>query len=375
MRVAFGTTVLERGRASGAVDGIGTYGRELADRLARDAGLELASFTYAGSGSGGKAQLDFGPFAAQALFTLTTGRPFPLAQRRVVGRVDLVHATDHLIPSLRGVPVIATLMDAIPLSHPLWVRSRLRWLKAALWRRSAGWVDQVITISSFAKQELIRWFGLAEERISVIPLGVGERWFVPPTQADLQRIDDLYALPERFFLFVGTLQPRKNVARLIQAHRMLPKPIRQECPLVVVGRAGWGCEQEVQALRQGDGGMLRWLQYVPDADLVPLVSRGSVLVFPSLYEGFGLPVLEAFAAGLPVIAANTTSLPEVAGEAALLVDPEQVGEIASAMQLLIRDEPLAAQFRGRGRARAAAFTWDRTAERTAEVYHQVCHCR
>lgn len=377
IRVAFGTTVLERCQARGAVDGIGTYSRELLSRLAKTPGLELQPFAYAGpaSGASSAAASNFGPFKLQALFSLATGLPFPVARRSVRGTIDLVHATDHLIPSLGKIPVVATLMDAIPLAHPEWVTYSWQGIKNVLWRRSARWAAHVVTLSTHAKQELIEWFRLPEDRISVTPLGVAGRWFMTPSGTDLERVHTCYALPERFFLFVGTLQPRKNVARLIAAHRMLSRALRKEFPLVVIGRAGWGCEQEVLALSAGDGGALRWLRYVPDADLVPLLSRSSALVFPSLHEGFGLPVLEAFAAGVPVITSNTTALPEVAGDAALLVDPLQPGEIAEAMRTLVENEPLAEQLRKRGRARAAAYTWDRTATLTAEVYGRVLAAR
>jgi alpha-1,3-rhamnosyl/mannosyltransferase len=128
-------------------------------------------------------------------------------------------------------------------------------------------------------------------------------------------------------------------------------------------------------LNEGDQGALRWLRYVPDEDLVPLVSRATALVFPSLHEGFGLPVLEAFAVGIPVLSSNATSLPEVAGDAAMLFDPNQPDEIAEAMKLLINDEALAGKLRASGRERAPLFTWERTAEMTADVYRQVLGSR
>ena len=284
-----------------------------------------------------------------------------------------MHATDHLIPRLRKTPVIATLMDAIPLAHPEWVTYSFLGLKNALWRRSACWADHVVTISEHAKQELMQWFRLPEKRITVTPL-VDQRWFVTPTTSDIGRVNAEYALPERFFLFVGTLQPRKNVSQLIAAHRRLPDTVRREFPLVVVGRAGWGCNAEVAALNEGDQGALRWLRYVPDGDLVPLVSRATALVFPSLHEGFGLPVLEAFAVGIPVLSSNATSLPEVAGDSAILFDPNQSDEIAEAMKLLINDDVLAKKLEF-GRERAALFTWERTAEMTADVYRRVLGSR
>lgn len=378
MRVAFGTTVLERGLAQNAVDGIGNYSRELLRRLSDTKELELAPFVYSSElrnrGLISEA-VDFGPFKPQALFSLVSGRPFPIAAQRVSDRIDLVHATDHLIPRLRKTPVVATLMDAIPLAHPEWVTYSLRGLKNALWRRSACWADHVVTISEHAKQELMQWFRLPEERITVTPLGVDQRWFVEPTTSDVGRMNAAHSLPERFFLFVGTLQPRKNVSQLIAAHRRLPDTLRREFPLVVAGRAGWGCDAEVAALNEGDQGALRWLRYVPDGDLVPLVSRATALVFPSMHEGFGLPVLEAFAVGIPVLSSNATSLPEVAGDAAILFDPSQTDEITEAMSLLIKHEALAGQLKARGRERAASFTWERTAKMTADVYRRVLGSR
>lgn len=377
-RVAFGTTVLERGLAQNAIDGIGNYSRELLRGLAETDKFEIFPFVYSSelpNRAHGADTIDFGAFRQQALYSLVTGCGFPIAARRTSDKIDLVHATDHLILRLPKTRVVATLMDAIPLAHPEWVAYPLRRIKNALWRRSAGWADHVITISEHAKEELIRWFRLPEERITVTPLGVDRRWFVAPTTSDVCRVDAAYSLPERFFLFVGTLQPRKNVSRLIAAHRKLPSALRHEFPLVVVGRAGWGCEAEIAALNEGDRGALRWLRYVPDGDLVPLMCRATALVFPSLHEGFGLPVLEAFAVGIPVLSSNATSLPEVAGDAAIFFDPSQPDEIAETMKLLINDQALAGQLKARGRERAALFTWERTAEMTADVYRRVLGSR
>lgn len=373
MRVAFGTTVLERGMAQGSVDGIGSYTRELLCRLRGAHELELVPFSYSRSERRvvRDKRLDLGPFGPQALYSSITGQSFPVANWRVSGQVDLLHATDHLIPLVRKVPVVATLMDAIPLAHPEWVAYSLRGLRNWIWRRSANWPVHILTISGHARQELIQWFGLREDRISVTPLGVDSRWFETPPVDDLERVKDTYVLPERFFLFVGTLQPRKNLARLIAAHRMLSRSERMDYPLYVVGRAGWGCKDEVSALQESDNGTMKWLRYVSDADLVPLVRCASALVFPSLHEGFGLPVLEAFAAGVPVIASNTTSVPEVAGDAALLIDPERVDEISDAMRQVIGNAALADRLRVRGRERALQFTWEHTAALTMDVYRRV----
>ena len=343
-------------------------------RIRDTRGFELVPFVYSSELFGkylNKKCTNFGAFKPQAFYSLTTGLAFPIAAKRASAKADLVHATDHLIPCLPKVPVIATLMDAIPLAHPEWVTHSFRGIKNSLWRRSGGWADHVVTISEHAKKELVEWFRLPEEKITVTPLGVDHRWFVSPDQSDSDRVNAEYSLPGKFFLFVGTLQPRKNVARLIAAHRLLPHALRHEFPLVIIGRAGWECDAEVAALNEGDNGALRWLRYVPDKDLIPLVSSATALVFPSLHEGFGLPLLEAFAAGTPVLSSNATSLPEVAGDAALLFDPKKPNEIAEAMKLLIKNESLAGQLVARGRQRAMLFTWERTAQMTAELYRQV----
>jgi len=177
-----------------------------------------------------------------------------------------------------------------------------------------------------------------------------------------------YRLDRHYLLFVGTLQPRKNVATILAAFARLPPAFRSEVQLVIAGRAGWHTDGLVTALRAAENdGRVRWLDYVPAADMRALYQGASAFVFPSLYEGFGLPVLEAFAAGVPVVCSNVTSLPEVAGDAALQVDPTDVVGLASAMEALVSDDALAQRMRDRGRNRAREFTWDRCAEQTLAV--------
>lgn len=374
MRVGFGTTVLAQGMARGGIDGIGSYTRELMQRMAQAPGIKLQPFAYSGPFPADMAgyTLNAGPFQRQAAVSLLTGLPFSLMQRACAGQVDLVHATDHYTPRLRGIPVVATLMDAIPLAHPEWITYRFRCAKNEAWRRSAHWAQHIITISEHSRTEIAQWFRIPEKRISVIPLGVDARWFAKPTPQALSRVRQHYQLPERFFLAVGTLQPRKNIGTLIAAHRLLPASLRREIPLVVVGKAGWGCADVVAQLQAGDQGALRWLQYVPDVDMLPLLHQASALVFPSLHEGFGLPVLEAFAARTPVITSNTTALPEIAtGGGAIIVNPLSSGELAEAMRYIAhaRVEVLQ-QLQSQGQAWAEKFTWESTRNATLAVYQQ-----
>lgn len=373
MRVGFGTTVLARGLAQGGVDGIGSYTRELMQSMAQSPDMALQPFTYAGPMPPEMAAsvVDAGDFQRQALVSLATGVPFRTMQKVLTGKVDLVHATDHYIPKLRGIPVVATLMDAIPLAHPEWVTYRFKRVKNELWRRSAHWAQHIITISEYSRTEIAHWFKIPEKRISVIPLGVDERWFAIPAPEEMERVRSHYKLPAQFFLAVGTLQPRKNIGMLIAAHRMLPPALRREAPLVVVGKAGWGCDEVVAQLRDGDGGALRWLQYVPNADMLPILKQASALVFPSLHEGFGLPILEAFAAQVPVIASNATAIPEVAGQGAMLVNPLNPAAWEDAMRCLFSGKVDVDSMKKHGFSRAKNLGWHYTSRATRSLYAEL----
>lgn len=378
-RIAFGVSALCKGLAGGGLDGIGNYTREILGQLktpafAQQSDLQLVPFAFgcpvpdALTGSTG---VSLGRYSVGAAWSALTGADCP-GIGPLARQVDLIHATDHYVPKCAAVPVVATLMDAIPLSHPHWLRSELRTLKNALWSRAARWADAVITISEYSRTELAHWAGIDPSRITVIPLGVGQGWYRDVARTEMDRVREKYGLSETFFISVGTLQPRKNVARTIEAHRALPDKLRRRCPLVIIGRAGWRCEDVLRLIEQESGtGTVRWLQHVPDQDLLPVLKQATGLLFPSLAEGFGLPVVEAFAAQVPVITSNTTSLPEVAGDAALMVDPLDIDAMSAAMLCLLQDGRLADTLRQRGLARARQFTWQGCAQATAGVYAEV----
>jgi alpha-1,3-rhamnosyl/mannosyltransferase len=372
MKVAFGVSVLARSAQHGGVDGIGTYTRELMAAMPPAARLQPYVFDAPASlWQGATPAVSFGPFARQALAATLPGMDFGGARRTLGTGVDLVHATDHLVPRLRGIPVVATIVDAIPLSHPEWVRYRFKSLKNELWRRTAFWAQHVITISDYSRQQIALHFRLPEERITAIPLGVGPRWFAPADAALCGAVQVQHALPDRYFVSVGTLQPRKNIGRLLSAHASLPERLQREFPLLIVGKPGWGCEDVVARFAGGGLPHVRWLRHLPDAELQIVIKRATALVFPSLHEGFGLPVLEAFAAGVPVVASNTTSIPEVAGDAALLIDPLRVDNIADAMRRIAEESGLASHLVERGRERVRAFSWQACAEKTLRVYESM----
>jgi alpha-1,3-rhamnosyl/mannosyltransferase len=177
-----------------------------------------------------------------------------------------------------------------------------------------------------------------------------------------------YNLPERYMFTVSTVEPRKNLVTLLAAYRLLKTSLKEDCPpLIIVGRKGWNCDDILSYMLELDG-LVQFPGHVSDEELVALYQMATCLVFPSLYEGFGLPVLEAMMAGCPVITSNTSSLPEVAGNAALLIDPLQAEEIEEAMECLLRDDALRKKMSEEGLLWASHFSWQETARLTRETY-------
>ncbi len=366
MKVGLGTTVLSKGKASGHIDGIALYTKHLLEHLPT-VGIQVTSFEFI------KKKLDtnvipLGRFAPQIIMSTLTGSSF-YSSREVKKKVRLFHATDHLIPKLSKIPVIATIMDPIPLAHPEWVTGKYRGVKNVLYKRMGQWADHVITISEFSAEEIQEHFSIPREKISVIPLGVDEECFKRVSRHKKSKVLKRHNLPSDFFIFVGTLQPRKNVTRLLQAFLQLPDEVQSRHPLVIIGRNGWNCEELVTQLKQlKSSKRVYWLDYVSFADKYALLQSSFAMVFPSLYEGFGLPVLEAFASDIPVITSNTTSLPEVVVDAAILVDPYSVDEISQAMLDIATNTALYEKLRILGQQRVKVFSWKSTAEQTAGVY-------
>lgn len=375
MRVGFGATVLAKSLDNNRMDGIGYYSQELASGLRQnDVDLKPIVFGPTMVRELFQTPLQILPRFIYGLGAGLLGMSYP-ASGKLNLDIDLYHATDHIIPRFKKIPVVATIMDAIPLVRPQWTSQRLRSLKNLLWKRTASWADHVVTISEYSKRDLIDIFDIPSEKITVTPLGVDQRYFDSvQSTASNGYLDRIGLKSESFFLFVGTLQPRKNIETILLAYFRLPAHIRCEIPLVIVGRAGWGCTDLVARLMEyvdrGDSGV-KWLKEVADLEKRILMQNATALVFPSLYEGFGLPVLEAFASGLPVITSNTTSLPEVASGAALLIDPTNVEQLAHEMGRVVEENGLRTELKTKGLERARAFTWSRCATDTIEVYRKM----
>jgi len=277
---------------------------------------------------------------------------------------DLLFVPSHVIPLVCPVPAIATVHDI----GYLWYReaySPLSWILLHLGtRQNIRAARYIIADSHATARDLVVHFGVAPERIRVAHLGGPSVREITPDPAVRVR----YSLPERYFLFVGTLQPRKNIGRLLEAFAQATGPADRQVGLVLAGQPGVGASAlRARAAALGIAERVRWLGYVAAEHLPSLYAGATAFVFPSLYEGFGMPVLEAMAWGTPVIAANTSSLPEVVGPAGLLIDPCDVDGLARAMRRLLDDRALRDRLIAAGRERAQQFSWDRCAAQVEAV--------
>jgi glycosyltransferase involved in cell wall biosynthesis len=293
-------------------------------------------------------------------------------------RLDLLHGLAYAVPLVAACPTVVTVHDLSFLRFPAafrrFNRIYLSWMTRVATRRAA----RVIAVSESTRQDVIRLCGVPAERVTVIPNGVSPD-FCPADAAEVAAFRATKGLPDRYILYLGTLEPRKNLARLIDAYAAWLAAAPVACKgvrLVIAGGKGWFYEQifaRVQALGLAEA--VLFPGFIP-ADELPWWYRAAALfVYPSLYEGFGLPVLEAIACGIPAITSTASSLPEVAGDAALLVDPDDTAGLASAMGRVMEDPATASRLAAAGPRQAAHFSWPRAAQETAALYQSVLRGR
>jgi glycosyltransferase involved in cell wall biosynthesis len=378
--------------------GIGRYTRELVTAalpLAHDHGFRI-KLAYAAAGLANDhprlAELQ----RLRQTYPHVTLHPIPLSERRLAqlwqrlrlpvllelftGRVDLVHAPDFALPPTRARTLLTVHDLSFKLFPELFVPNLVRYLNTAV-PYSVRRADHILADSQATQADLERLLQVAPERITVLYPGVSSRFRELPA-AECEAVRQRYQLPANFILFVSTISPRKNVQRLVEAFAAIPAERRAQLghpKLVLAGQRGWLYEPIFQAIEHLQiQSMVQVLDFVDDNDLPALYNLANVLAYPSLYEGFGLPILEAFACGTPVVTARNSSLPEVTGdqlrgetEAALLIDAQQTAAITAALIQALGDPSTRRRLQQAGRQRVPLFGWKTAAEQLFRVYRQL----
>ncbi len=288
----------------------------------------------------------------------------PIPVELFTGPLDIFYSPDFVLPPvLRATRTMLTVHDLSFMRHPEAFVSPLRRYLGRVVPRSIERSDRVLADSAHTRSDLITLFGVPPEKVEVLYSGVDSRFSPQPETGERDHLRERYGIGARpYVLSVGTLQPRKNFVRLIRAFARLNDRLNQsafDLQLVIAGGKGWLYEKIFAEAERHDS--VRLIGFVDDADLPALYRNAALLAFPSLYEGFGLPVLEAMACGTPVVCSSKSSLPEVAGEAGLLVDPLDVDALSEAMARVLEDKTLREEMVARGYAQAAQFTWERAA--------------
>jgi glycosyltransferase involved in cell wall biosynthesis len=354
--------------------GIGTYIRNLLRQFARlDRSTEYVLIC-------GERDRDLGlSLGDNFRVEVDSSKPYSIREQLSVPwtlvrvRAGLFHEPHYVLPPLTHCRSVVTIHDCIHLRFPQYLPKpgALAYARAqmgAAVRRS----DRILTVSEASKRDILRYFRVPESKINVIYNAIDERFGEAPDDEEVARVRERYQLNDPFVLYAGNIKPHKNLERLIEAFQMLRKGDLEHVKLLIIGDE----ISKYATLRRAVHHYklhkhVRFFGFVPDKTLAVLYRLASVFVFPSLYEGFGLPPLEAMASGTPVITSNVSSLPEVVGDAALLIDPYDAGAIAAAMRQVLTEPALREDLRRRGLQRVREFSWERSVRRVREIYGEV----
>ena len=304
-------------------------------------------------------------------YTVSEQVRIPLVLRRE--GVTLFHAPHYVLPPLIRCRSVVTIHDCIHLMFPQYLPNRFAfdYARASI-RLAARRATRILTVSESSKRDILKYVDARPDKIDVIYNAYDERFAIDPAEEDVVRVRERYQLQDEFVLYAGNVKPHKNLERLIEAFHIVRKRGLDQLKLVLIGDD----ISKYTALRRAVHRhqlhkYVRFLGYLPEETLAVMYRLAGVFVFPSLYEGFGLPPLEAMASGTPVVTSNVSSLPEVAGDAAMLVDPYDPTAIADGIYRVLTDEQLRKNLRHRGVARAGMFSWEQSVRRVRKIYDQV----
>ena len=353
--------------------GIGTYIRNLLRHLARlDRDTEFVVLCRAEDREGLMSLgANFRPVIERSgNYSIAEQFALPIALKRE--GVTLFHAPHYVLPPLVGCRSVVTIHDCIHLMFPQYLPNpiALAYARTSI-ELAARRATRVMTVSESSKRDILRYVHIPAEKIDVIYNAYDERFGVEPREEDVVRVRERFQLHDEFVLYAGNVKPHKNLERVIQAFDLVRRRGLDRLKLVIIGDE----VSKYTALRRAVHRhqlhqYVRFLGYLPEETLAVMYRLAGVFVFPSLYEGFGLPPLEAMASGTPVVTSNVSSLPEVAGDAAVLVDPYDPQAIADGMYRVLTDETLSADLRRKGLARAKQFSWEASVRRVHDIYIQ-----
>jgi glycosyltransferase involved in cell wall biosynthesis len=361
--------------------GLGRYTGEVARVLAESGQVELALFynrqdeaelpDYLAHLPCRTVNMGNKPWRMAVLLSQMTRWPMDKA----FGAVEIFHAANHLLAHFSRARTVFTLHDLIFLRYPEYHLPYNRWYLTLAIPRYLRAADVIITPSAHSKADVIEFYGLPESKIKVIYEAPAPTFKPQTDPAALARVRQKYALPQRFILHVGTIEPRKNLTRLLEAFQPLVAD-RPDLKLVLIGKKGWLYESFFERLKAlGLVEAVIFPGYIDEADLPACYQLAELFIFPSLYEGFGLPPLEAMACGTPVISSNSSSLPEVIGDAGLLIPPTDTAALSAAMDQLLDNADLRADLTQRGLAQAQKFSWRKAADELIAVYQSLPYIR
>ena len=355
------------------IKGVSLSGTQLVDRAALEATIRQAQNGHA-ENAGAQLRGGWRNLARQIPFARSVRRS--LVKRCLSSKRAALDGYVYWEPNFLRLPVqlpsAVTIYDLSHHSHPEFHPSaRVRLLEKGIARSVAG-ADRVIAISEFTRQEVIRTFSLPPEKVALVQPAVSDAFRVEPTVEAMSALRLRYALPERFVLSVGTLEPRKNTIALMRAFAALPADLRKSCPLVLVGGKGWHTHQiDADLTRLEQRGELIWLGYVPQSDMPLLYRAADAMAYVSLYEGYGMPVAEAMVSGTPVLTSDCTSMPEVAAGSALLVNPRDDEAVRDGLERILSDQLLRQQCIERGLKQADSYTWQNAGDQLMTVLREL----
>lgn len=285
--------------------------------------------------------------------------------------IEVQHGLGFILPLLSSTPGVVTVFDLGFVLFPSAHKPGRRFYLNTMAKISAHRAKKIIAISQSTKDDLEKLWGIPQEKVAVVYLGVDDEFFIDRTQEEIDRLRRERGLPERMILNLGTIEPRKNLSLLLSAFAQLK---RNGLPhtLVIAGAPGWGAEGVYsQVEKLGLQGKVLFPGYIPSSELPLWYRAADLFVYPSLYEGFGLPPLEAMAAGSPVIVSRSSSLPEVVGGAGISVDPKNSEDLIGAVSRVLKDHQLQQELGDKGKEQARKFSWERTARETLAVYESI----